>query len=335
MSRGGSIGIIAPSSVAPRIEVGLAVRTLEESGFRIRVHKQVFKRHRYFAGTDEERAEAFYEYATDPGIEVLWCARGGHGALRILPLLDALAGQHGAPPAQKLLIGYSDATALMEYARTRWGWSTLHGPMPGLKEFSALRYWKSLVDMIEGRRTALPYERRRLRFVSAPPSSRIRGELTGGNLTLWAAMSGTPYAGVVSGKIVFFEDVGEALYRIDRTVQSLALAGAFRGARALVLGTFEDCNDSVPKVFSRAPRARSRAALLRPAARDLKPLRPAMQRARALRDIFGELGEKAGISVATGLPVGHGPDYPPLPLGGIHSIHPDGSFRLESWAWFE
>jgi muramoyltetrapeptide carboxypeptidase len=163
----------------------------------------------------------------------------------------------------------------------------------------------------------------------------IRGELTGGNLTLWAALAATPYAGAASGRILFFEDVAEPLYRIDRMVQSLALAGAFAGVLALVLGTFEDCNDSVPKVLSRVPKARSRAALLRPSPRDLKPLRPVMSRGRALRYTFKELGERMGIPIAMGLPVGHGPDYPPLPLGGIYSIGPDGSFRLDEWSWLE
>src|SRR5207244_5093163 len=123
------VGIVAASSQVPAVEFEAGVRHLKEFGFEPVVHEQVSARHFIFPGTDEERARGFFEYAKDPGISIVWMARGGYGAQRILPLLDELTAKQGKP-AKKLLVGYSDVTVLHEYVRTRWGWSTLHAPMP-------------------------------------------------------------------------------------------------------------------------------------------------------------------------------------------------------------
>src|SRR4051794_2245356 len=115
------VGIFAASSPVPEIEFAAGIDHLRASGFEPVVHAQVPKQHFTFAGPDEERAGAIYEYATDPSIDVLWAARGGYGAGRLLPILDRLTAERGVPPQRKLLVGYSDVTVLHEYARTRWG----------------------------------------------------------------------------------------------------------------------------------------------------------------------------------------------------------------------
>src|ERR1035437_8184066 len=129
------IGIVAPSSVVPQYEFSEGLKRLRaEKRIEVRVHPQCRKMELFFAGSDEDRAHAFLEMAMDPEIHVLWCARGGYGAYRLLPLLDQFTPQGRTPP-RKLIVGYSDATLLLEYARSRWGWSALHGPMPGLLSF--------------------------------------------------------------------------------------------------------------------------------------------------------------------------------------------------------
>jgi muramoyltetrapeptide carboxypeptidase len=129
------ISIVAPSAVVPQVELGLGVERLEAAGFVPRVHAQVRKKHLFFAGSDEVRAKGFYEAANDPATEALWCARGGYGSFRLLPLLEKLK----KPARRKLLVGYSDSTALMEFVRQRWGWATLHGPMPSFRAISTSR----------------------------------------------------------------------------------------------------------------------------------------------------------------------------------------------------
>jgi muramoyltetrapeptide carboxypeptidase len=330
-----AVGIVAPSSVVPPVEFTLGVEQLKEAGFSVYVHPQCGRRHLFFAGTDEERARAFYDFAVDSSLSVLWCARGGHGAVRILPYLDRIAAERGVPEP-KLLVGYSDATALLEYVRTRWGWHGLHAPMPGLREFSTLerREWKAITRLVKGRDVASPWGKRRLRFFGKRPARAIRAQLVGGNLSVWASLMGTPFAPRARDKILFFEDVSEALYRVDRMVQQLAGAGAFEKAKAIVLGEFESCLDSVPKVLMAVPAPRARGRILRqPAPQDLGALRPRIAQRRGLREIFGEIGERWRLPVAYGLPVGHGPGHSPLPIGAQYRLTPDGTFELADWGW--
>jgi muramoyltetrapeptide carboxypeptidase len=323
-----TIGVVAPSAPVSPVELELGVDRLRAEGFEVRVHPQVRARHLFFAGTDELRARAFLEMAADPAIDILWCARGGHGSLRLLPLLDRWTRRHGKPRC-KLLVGSSDATALLEYTRRRWGWSVLHGPMPGLRKFSriSLDDWDPLMGWVLGWIRREPPEDRieptRLRFVGPGPKAPVRGRLSGGNLTLLAALLGTPYAVETRGTILFLEDVDEVLYRVDRLARQLRLAGAFEGVRAIVLGDFINCEDRVVSVLAEL-RA---AAKKNPADEDLKPLRPTLATRPTLHRIFSELSREFRIPLAWGFPAGHGERQAPVPLGEEAVLHPDG--RLE------
>ncbi len=336
------IGIVAPSASVPPVELDLGVEQIRAAGLEAWVHPQCRKRHRFFAGTDEERAQAFFEAATDPRFSAIWSARGGYGANRILPMLDALARRDGIP-SPKLLIGYSDSTGLAEFVRARWGWQVLSAPMPGLRSFCRLEpgEWSSIVSLVRGIRPAKLWGRKVTRLKlwkgSERPSAEIRGELVGGNLTVWTTMIGTPYEPKVDGKIVFFEDTDEALYRLDRMVQQVVASGAIRGARALVLGNFQNCRDSVPRVLKKAPASAKAAARLvrKPKDSELTVLRKALDEKRLIPEIFGELAESAGIPLFFGLPVGHGPEHFPLPLGAEYALSTDGQFELLSWNWLQ
>ena len=107
------IGILAPSAQVPQIELNLGVEKLKNEGFKVKVHPQCRRSHLFFAGTDQERADAFADYAYDPEIDVIWSARGGHGSIRLLPFLEKMTRSRGRPP-HKLFIGYSDSTSIME-----------------------------------------------------------------------------------------------------------------------------------------------------------------------------------------------------------------------------
>src|SRR5690348_5965262 len=113
MSDAIKVGIVAASSVVPEIELVAGLEHLRRNGFDPIVHEQVLKQHFTFAADDLERATAFLGYALSPNLDVIWMARGGYGAQRILPLLDELtSGKRGNPrnKPKKLLVGYSDVT---------------------------------------------------------------------------------------------------------------------------------------------------------------------------------------------------------------------------------
>ena len=313
------IGVVAASSVVPRLELEAGVERLRGEGFDVRVDPRCFEQHFTYAGGDAARAQSFWEASIDPSIDVLWMARGGYGATRLLPELERLTVERGEPMPRKLLVGYSDVTALHEFVRRRWRWTTLHAPMPAEANFGQYppAHWRGLLDLVRGKHPGAIWGERPLTWLTKP--SDVSAELIGGNLSLWAAMTGTPYPPAAArGRIVFFEDIGEKFYRIDRMVTQIRQAGLLDGAAAMVLGDFTNCDDDAVKIV-RGP------------GQTKVPLRPQYDWARAVAEIFGGLG----VSVATGLPVGHGPNFAPLPLGAVFEITGDGTFNLKGWDGFE
>lgn len=333
---GRTVGIVAPSAAVSPVELELGVQKLVSAGFEVEVHRQNKKRHLFFAGKDQERAEAFYEFAQDPHIHILWAARGGYGAYRILPWLEKLTQEKGVPP-KKLYVGYSDSTALQTFLKERWGWPTLHAPMPALREFIEMegKDWKLLLDLTSACTPAAGcLGPKKLKFYGKAPLSLVEAELVGGNLSVWNTLYGTPYEPNAQGKILFLEEVSEPFYRVDRMIQHLAAMGGFEGVQALVLGTFDDCADSVPRVLKSQPKPKDlKRVVSKPRDQELTLLRPRMEASRALKEIFGEIGERFGIPVAYGLPTGHGGGYRPLPLGAQYRLFPNGNLELLSWDW--
>src|SRR5258706_5624822 len=147
-----SIALVAASSVVPRLDLEAGADRLRAAGCDVFLHPQCFETHFTYAGSDQQRADALWQVASDDRFNIIWLARGGYGAVRLLPLLDQLTAQHGPPP-RKLLVGYSDVTVLHEYARTRWHWPTLHAPMPAAANFALYdpAHWRALLDLINGR----------------------------------------------------------------------------------------------------------------------------------------------------------------------------------------
>ena len=164
------IGVVAPASPVGQIELSAGVEHLRKLGLDVKVHPQTAKQHFIFAATDLERAEAFYEYATDPSIDVIWSAGGGYGATRILSMLEDLAEERGRPPP-KLLVGYSDITALHELVRSRWNWASLHCPMPSAGSFCNLdeRYLAAAISYVNHRKPPDPWAGKPMQFMVNPP----------------------------------------------------------------------------------------------------------------------------------------------------------------------
>lgn len=338
------IGIIAPSSPAPKVETLLGVKRLKSAGFEVRIHPQCYDHDLFFAGQDLTRAQAFWEFASDPDLNVLWCARGGYGAVRVLPYLKQWTQKFGPPPKGKLLVAYSDSTLLMEFVRKHWGWHTLHGPMPGLKTFSLLpeSEFRPLVNWIQKRsshpRCSAIWEGKKLQFWTPPPKKPLTSPLVGGNLTVWNSVIGTGFELKAKDSLLFFEDVGENLYRLDRMLQQLAHSHSIQKTKGIVLGTFLDCKDvspSVLKPLQDLKGIRLEKALRAPLASQLKPLRPTTSAKEGLQRIWSEFGQALKLPVAGQLPVGHGPEFSPLPLGATYCLKPNGVFTLTDWEYLK
>ena len=305
------IGVVATSSPCGPVELKKGVARFEAAGFKPKVHPYTLDRWFVLGGTDEHRASSFLEYAFDDSVDVIWSARGGYGASRVAAELAAATKVRGKPKP-KLLVGYSDVTFLHEYVRQAWGWKTLHAPMVTAGPGATKEEWDAAFAIVRGEKPALPYEKPLLTWLANRPSSDIVGDVIGGNLSLWTSLAGTPWQPSAKGKILFLEDIGEKIYRLDRYAVQLEQAGMFEGAAAIVLGDYTDCDDEAPTVAGDDGVFRV-------------PMRPTVSLADGLDEIFGRVARKYGIPLAVGLPVGHGPGYWPLRLGERHKLTTDGA----------
>lgn len=181
-----------------------------------------------FAGEDGERLAAFHELAADPSLAAIFFARGGHGVLRLLPAIDwRLLAQ-----TPRAYVGYSDVTPLLNGIVRRLRLVTFHGPMVAV-ELAAeptLEERESLLAALAGETGA------RLAVTGGVRSEVVEGPLVGGCLSLLTAVVGSGHEVRAAGSILFWEDVEEPLFRIDRMLTQLRLSGSLAGLHGMVVG---------------------------------------------------------------------------------------------------
>ncbi|MCW5937002.1 MAG: LD-carboxypeptidase [Fimbriimonadaceae bacterium] len=232
---GAHIRVVSPaSSIEPaKIEKGVAV--LEAEGYRVTLGANVFERDGYLAGTDGARAADLQDAFADPGVDCVFCSRGGYGCARLLPLLDL----DRMAASGKLLVGFSDVTAL-HTALNRRGLPTLYGPMlltlgsdraPWVTQslLRAMRGEDSIVTEAPAGKTLVP--------------GRAQGVVTGGCVCLIASSLATPEAIETEGKILLLEDVDEPAHRVDSMLTQLRNGGFLQRAAGIVVGEMTGTDD--------------------------------------------------------------------------------------------
>ncbi len=204
-------------------------------GFDIRIPPEIFLRQGYLAGPDPARIRVWADLSGQNGLDGLMAARGGYGALRILdqiptrPLRDH----------PRLVIGFSDITALLLHLYRTLGLVTLHGPVvTSLAEADPLTL-DHFYRLITGKKV-FPLA---LDDAAVLVPGRAEGPLVGGNLTLIVHLAAARRLPNLDGSILFLEDVDEAPYRLDRHLTSLKLAGLLDRVRGVILGQFVRCGD--------------------------------------------------------------------------------------------
>ena len=247
LREGDLVALVAPATVTyDRDDLLVAVESLEALGLRVRVGTHALARHGYFAGADEHRAADINAAFADDDVNAVVALKGGWGAARTLPHLnfDLLAAK------PKVLLGYSDITTLLNALLAKSNLISFHGPNGSSPwtEFTT-RGVRSILFNGEAPLMRNPGIRedtlavRDYRIYPIVPG-RARGRLVGGNLTLFAGLLGTPYFPDTSGALVFLEEIGEYIYRCDRMLTQLALAGVFEKAAGVILGGFTGCGIS-------------------------------------------------------------------------------------------
>ena len=284
---GDRIAVVAPAGPAPLEELERGIAFLEKRGYVVARGAHLSGRRAYLAGTDAERAADLNAAIRDPRVRLVWCARGGYGTPRLLDRVDTRALRRDPKP----LLGYSDATALHEVWR-RAGAPILYGPH--VVELADRRAWdpRSLEAALHGRAIAVPIARR-----GVVREGRAAGPLLGGCLSLLVGLAGTPYEPPIDGAILFWEDLNEQPFRIDRMLTHLKNAGWLSRLSGMVVGRLRGCRAQDPRLD------------------------------RSIRDILLDRLEGTRYPVAIDLPAGHVPGKWTLPLGGTARLD-TRAFRL-------
>jgi muramoyltetrapeptide carboxypeptidase len=284
LEKNARIALVAPAGVIRRKEdLDRACENVRSFGWIPVTGENVRRKAAYLAGTDEERLTDLNVAIRDDTVDAIWCIRGGYGSMRILERVDYDTLRANPRP----VIGFSDITALHSAIQRRTRLVTFHGPTARARipEFARESLLRALVDQSdpcgaapEGRTLA---------------GGRARGRLIGGNLAVVTALLGTPYAYDFDGAILVLEDIGEAVYRIDRMLTQLLLAGALGRCAGIVAGNFRPPKEEIAGEN------------------------------RAVPEVLAEAARAAGIPCLSDAPFGHIPSQWTIPLGAMAELDAD------------
>ena len=240
LRRGDVIGLISPASTTlPTEKIEKGARYLEGLGYRVKLGEHVAAQHGYFAGTDAQRVSDLNAMLNDSRVKAIFAIRGGYGSPRLLPFVDYRAARR----QPKIVVGFSDITALQLALFRRAGLVTFSGPLPGVE------FWRKPDPYTEENFWRLLTSTRRVGSLPGPGNAplhtrirgRSRGRLLGGNLSLVVSSLGTRFSPDYRGALLVLEDVREGFRHLDRMFTQLRNAGILDQISGLVLGLFTHC----------------------------------------------------------------------------------------------
>lgn len=304
LQQGGTIALVTPASPSNENVLNFVTDSLESQGYTVKAAPNVLKRDGHTAGDDQERAQALMDAFADPEVDAIFCLSGGYGVTRMLHLIDFDVIRQNP----KIFTGFSDITAMHLAIQRETGLVTFHSPTHSRtlgktfeeRPMQAEWFWRlihadSYFDEEGNRITDIdtyPTEDSLGEPTTMVPGRAI-GRLTGGNLSLIASLSGTPYDLDAEGAILFLEDVGEEPYRIDRMLSTLELSGKLDELSGVVIGRF----------------ARS------------EPNNP--ERTFSLEEVFERYFAHRDYPVISGFPTGHVVDNVTIPYGILAELDAD------------
>lgn len=290
LKKGDTIALVTPGSYITEQEKLESINNIQSLGFNVVYTDRLMRKNGYFSAVDEERAADLNEMFERKDVQAIMCARGGYGCARILPYLDYDLIEDNP----KVLIGFSDVTALQYAIYKNSGLVTFHGPVSistfssfSVKNFESVlvnpTFELELVNSANGNNYN-PYG------ITVISEGIAEGELVGGNLSICVSLIGTEYDIDYSDKIIFLEEFIEEPYRIDRMLTQMIQAGKFENAAGIALGVFKLCEPDKSN--------------------------PAFQGSFSLLEVLHDRLGNLGIPVIYGLSFGHVADKFTLPFGG-------------------
>ena len=238
LKEGSTLGLVAPASpIYSNDQFETMLLNLKGLGYKLKLGKHAKDRNGYLAGKDEDRASDLMTMFKDSSVDAILCTRGGWGSNRILPLIDFEVIKSNP----KILLGFSDITSLHMAITKKTGLITFHGPVgkSDWNEFT-LASMKQVLDYDGEVIYHIPDDQIDCYTINKGISS---GRLLGGNLTVLTSMIGSEFVPDFEGSILFLEDVGEDVYRIDRMLTQLELSGILSKINGFVFGKCTDCNE--------------------------------------------------------------------------------------------
>ncbi len=281
LESGAHVALIAPAGPLQKPEdLPRAQENTRTLGWEPIVGPHATERVGYLAGHDRDRLNDINRALRDPKIDAIWCLRGGYGMMRILSAIDYDALSR----TPKAIIGYSDVTALHAAVQRKCRLVTYHGPTARetLTDFARDSLRRAVVAQADS--------------CGVAPNAReinagvAEGRLVGGNLAVLASLCGTPFAPDLSDGILILEDINEPVYRIDRMLQQLKLAGALNGCRAIAFGECTGCPED------------------------------ADGGGRTFDEVLGEIAHALGVPCLAGIPAGHIAEQWTIPLGAMAKL---------------
>lgn len=298
VARGDKVTILSPASIINPDYVAGAVATLEAWGLRPEVMPHTLGKSGSFSGSAAERLADFAAALRDPDVKLILCSRGGYGCVHLLPELDGILAEPEEAAHPKWLVGFSDVTAL----HALWGkhgWPSVHASMAkqltlGGPDDPLNRRLLSILGGTLGD-VALPTGFSGSVYGRDSRLGRGTGRVVGGNAAVFGGLIGTPYSQIAPGTILVLEDVAEPIYKIERILWQLRLAGVLDRLAGLVVGQFTEYRH------------------------------PSADHEDMYQMISRVLGPECPFPVAMDVPVGHIDGNIPIPMGFEATLEVDGS----------
>ncbi len=272
LEQGDGIGIIAPAGPVAEPEIQPGADLLRSLGFKVFLSPHALGKKGYLSGDDPVRLADLHDMFRNDRVRAILCARGGYGTLRLLENIDYEIIRENP----KILVGYSDITTLLIALHKRTGLITFHGPVLRDLRKNQHKNLESLLHLVSsGEKLSFPLPDGK---IIRP--GKVTGVLLGGNLNLLCHLLGTSFMPSPKGKILFIEEKGEPLYRIDRMLTHLKVSGFLRRCAGIAFGEFMECGDR-----------------------------------SSLTQVLQERTSDLEVPVVMGLRVGHGKENVTLPIG--------------------
>jgi len=243
LSPGDLIGIISPASNPENLELlDKNISYFEKLGYRIKLGKNIYSEDGFYAGNITERLDDIHTMFKDKDVKAIFCTRGGYGSTKLLDKLNYSLIKKNP----KILVGFSDLTAVQLAILKKTGLITFSGPMPAVNDFSKFdkdaeeNFWEIMTKSKKIGKIQNPSKEN---FYSLNKSS-AEGKLIGGNLSILISLMGTTFEPDFKDKILLIEEINEPPYKIDRMFNQLRLAKVFNKIKGVIFGRFVDCYEN-------------------------------------------------------------------------------------------